>query len=44
MSKGEFGTAAVKKTQVYEWHKRYRDGRVSANDDPRCGQQKESRA
>jgi hypothetical protein len=27
---------ATKKTQVYEWHKSFRDGRASVNDDPRC--------
>jgi transposase len=27
----------MKPTQVYEWHKSFRDGRASVNDDPRCG-------
>jgi transposase len=31
------GKANMKKAQVYEWHKRFRDGRASVNDDPRCG-------
>jgi hypothetical protein len=31
-----FGRAALKKTQVYEWHKHFRDGRVSVHDEPRC--------
>jgi histone-lysine N-methyltransferase SETMAR len=32
-----YGKAAMKKTQVYKWHKRFRDGRASVNDDPRSG-------
>jgi hypothetical protein len=28
------GKVVMKKTQVYEWHKRFRDGHV--NDDTRC--------
>jgi hypothetical protein len=32
-----YGNVAVKETQVYEWRKRFRDGRVSVNDDSRCG-------
>jgi hypothetical protein len=28
--------AAMKKKE-YKWHKRFRDGRASVNDDPRCG-------
>jgi histone-lysine N-methyltransferase SETMAR len=32
-----YGKAAMKKTQVYRWHKRFRDGRASVNDDPRSG-------
>jgi hypothetical protein len=32
-----YGTAAINKTQVYEWYKRFRDGRASVNDNPRCG-------
>jgi hypothetical protein len=27
----------MKRTQVYEWHERFRDGRVSVNGDLRCG-------
>jgi hypothetical protein len=30
------GKAAVKKTQVYDWHKRFCDGRAIVNNDPRC--------
>jgi hypothetical protein len=32
-----YGTAAMEKTQVYEWHKCFRDGRASVNDGPCCG-------
>jgi hypothetical protein len=32
-----YGTAAMVKTQVYEWHQRFRDSRASVNDDPCCG-------
>jgi hypothetical protein len=31
-----YGMAAVKKTQVYEWYNRFRDGRASVNDDALC--------
>jgi hypothetical protein len=31
------GKAAKKKTQVYEWHRSFRNGRESVNDDSRCG-------
>jgi hypothetical protein len=27
----------MKKTQVYEWHKRFDDGSASVSDDSRCG-------
>jgi transposase len=27
----------MKKTHVYDWYKRFRDGRASVSDDPRCG-------
>lgn len=32
-----YGDVAMKKSQVYEWHKRFREGRVSIEDDPRSG-------
>jgi hypothetical protein len=32
-----FRKAAIKKTWVYGRRERFRDGRVSVNDDPRCG-------
>jgi hypothetical protein len=36
------GKVAMKKTQVYECHKRFRDGRASVIDDPLCGRQSAS--
>jgi hypothetical protein len=33
-----YGEAAMKKTQVYEWYKGFRDGHASVNNDPRCCQ------
>jgi hypothetical protein len=36
MLKQAYGVAAMKKKE-YKWHKRFRDGRASVNDDPRCG-------
>jgi hypothetical protein len=32
-----YGTVTMKKTQVYDWHKRFLDGRSSVNDNPSCG-------
>jgi hypothetical protein len=32
-----YGKATMNKTQIYGWYKRFRDGRVSVIDDPRCG-------
>ncbi|XP_067937020.1 protein GVQW3-like [Watersipora subatra] len=32
-----FGDESLKKTQVYEWHKRFRKGREEVEDDKRCG-------
>jgi hypothetical protein len=32
-----YGMWAMKKTQVYRWHKHSRDGRASVNDDQRYG-------
>jgi hypothetical protein len=31
------GMAKMRRAQVYERRERYRDGRVSVNDDPSCG-------
>lgn len=32
-----YGAEALKKSQVYEWHKRFREGRVNTADEPRSG-------
>lgn len=32
-----YGEASLKKSQVYDWHKRFRDGRESLEDDTRSG-------
>jgi hypothetical protein len=32
-----YGKAAMKQTQIYNWHKHFHDGRVSANDILYCG-------
>jgi hypothetical protein len=31
-----YDKAAVRKTQVYEWHKCFPDGRMNVNDNPPC--------
>jgi hypothetical protein len=32
-----YAKVTMKKTQVYQWYKSFRDGRASVNDDQRCG-------
>ena len=32
-----YGESAMKKTSVYEWYKRFQDGREDVEDDERCG-------
>ena len=32
-----YGESAMKKTSVYEWYKRFQDGRVDVEDDERSG-------
>jgi hypothetical protein len=34
-----YGKAVTNVTQVYEWHTRFRDGRVTVNADPCCWHQ-----
>lgn len=38
-----FGDHAMKKTSVFEWHKRFKDGRVNVRDDFRSGQPRTQR-
>jgi len=33
-----YGESAMKKTSVYEWYKRFQDGREDVEDDERSGQ------
>ena len=37
MLKVAFGDQALNKTQVFEWYKRFREGRETLEDDPRSG-------
>ncbi|GBM40621.1 hypothetical protein AVEN_27205-1 [Araneus ventricosus] len=37
MMKKAYGNDAMEKTAVYEWHKRFREGRTNIEDDPRTG-------
>ncbi|GBL86737.1 Putative uncharacterized protein FLJ37770 [Araneus ventricosus] len=37
MLKKAYGSDAIKKTAVYEWHKRFLEGRTNIEDDPRTG-------
>jgi transposase len=32
-----YGDAALSRTTIFEWHKRFREGRESVKDDKRCG-------
>ena len=43
MLKTAFGDAALAKTAVYEWHKRFKEGRESVKDDERAGRPTTSR-
>ena len=36
-----FGAACMNRTSVFEWHKRFKEGRESVRDDKRCGRSKE---
>ena len=36
-----FGASCMKWASVFEWHKRFKEGRVSVRDDERCGRSKE---
>ena len=38
-----FGPACMNRASVFEWHKRFKDGRRSVKDDERCGRSKEVR-
>ena len=39
-----FGASCMNRTSVFEWHKRFKEGRESVRDDERCGRSKEVNA
>ena len=38
-----FGPSCMNRASVFEWHKRFKEGRESVRDDERCGRSKEVR-
>ena len=38
-----FGASCMNQASVFEWHKRFKEGRESVKDDKRCGRSKEVR-
>ena len=36
-----FGASCMNRPSVFEWHKRFKEGRESVRDDERCGRSKE---
>ena len=36
-----FGASCMNRASVFEWHKRFKDGRESVKDDEKCGRSKE---
>ena len=36
-----FGESCMNRATVFEWHKRFKEGRESVRDDERCGRSKE---
>ena len=36
-----FGASCTNRASVFEWHKRFKEGRESLRDDERCGKSKE---
>ena len=36
-----FGASCMNRASVFEWHKRFKEGRESVRDDKRCGRSKE---
>ena len=38
-----FGASCMNQSSVFEWHKRFKEGRESVRDDERCGRSKEVR-
>ena len=38
-----FGASRINRVSVFEWHKRFKEGREPVRDDERCGRSKEVR-
>ena len=38
-----FGASCINQASIFEWHKRFKEGRESVRDDERCGRSKEVR-
>ena len=38
-----FGASCMKRARVFEWHKKFKEGRESMRDDEKCGRSKEVR-
>ena len=38
-----FGPSCMNRASVFEWHKRFKEGRESVRDDERCGRSKKVR-
>ena len=36
-----FGASCMNRASVFEWHKRFKEGRESVRDNERCGRSKE---
>ena len=36
-----FGASCMNRASVFEWHKRFKEGKESVRDDERCGRSKE---
>ena len=43
MLQTSFGPSCMNRASVFEWHKRFKEGRESVRDDERCGRSKEVR-
>ena len=41
MRQTAFGASCMNRASVFEWHKKFKEGRESVRDDERCGRSKE---
>ena len=41
MFQNAFGASCMNRASVFEWHKRFKEGREAVRDDERCGRSKE---